>query len=221
MLSGVLSAVVIVVSMLVTMLLTQCINQPILTLIVAMKSVLGETPWRQQGKPGTTPGQPKAPGLVPSKVSSINKAPPAVAASPDAQTPQKRGEELSTFEYPAALAAPSTLSSPSMKTALLPADLLRTSSSSAYGSKLSTTRTIASPAAVTRSLLPSDGTSSAQFTPSHSHASLAQLQWHPTVYGKALPPPSTIELQPHPAPEAPQPSPQAAARPELPAGQHR
>ena len=197
MLSGVLSAVVVIVSIIVTLILTSCINQPILTLIVAMRAVLGDTPWRQQGKaspgderrrslkqpaPGPDPLPPHPTATYGKDTSAFNRANTSPSDGAGASSPGK---------YPVALSSPSTLSTaPKELTAgngpLLPAALLRTSSSSSdYGRLASPVHSaFLSPAASTRTMLPSSATTS---TPSQVTTTLARLQWQPSVYSKFVP----------------------------------
>ena len=204
-LSGVLSAVVILVSILATLLLTQCVNRPILTLISAMKAVLGDNPWQKNPAAATAVAKAwkskgshrasfaesankAANGQHASSIQSEGK--PAVDDSPDPQSPSSPGTDQLT-PLPVALPSPSRLDhvQKSGDMTLLDHDFLRTSSCSTMPDSINAA---VSPHAstVTRTLgQAADGTS-----PSIPNKSIGQwqpIEAQPAVYAKYVPPTDT------------------------------
>ena len=201
-LSGVLSAVVIVVSILITLLLTQCLHAPLMTLIVAMQAVLGET--RRPAAPAPPLSKPQSP-LQKSKDGDKQPAaqPVPVVPSPtllDPRTSSGESQQMTTGYPPqpspssaysaGLLPHPSQSlhgsSSPGGAGWLRPLQIARTSSSSSAQSPLHSPGYAAflSPQAADR-----DGTMDSQRSTATtgSSAAIEQLRWQPSVYTKFIP----------------------------------
>ena len=207
MLSGVLSAVVVIVSFLVTLILTSCINQPILTLIVAMRAVLGDTPWWQQGK-AASPNLSRRSSLKLAAAGPDTKPLPSPSIFAGGQqqssdgfatsSPSIPGHPVPPSAYPAALPSPSALSSSAAELmgahggSLLADPLRRTSSCTSEYNLLTSPQhstTFISPAASTTRTLASTGasTTTSQHTAPITTTSVGRLQWESAVYSKFVP----------------------------------
>ena len=205
-LSGVLSAVVIIVSMFATLLLTQCVNRPILTLISAMKAVLGDNPWQKSPSAANKPWRGKGSQRA-SFAESANKAADAQPASytlsgqpvtddsPDTQSPSSpETDKLSAL--PVALPSPSHLnqSPKSGEVALLDHDFLRTSSCSTMPLNAVVSPHASTISRTTAEQIPDGGSPS---LPTKSIAEWKPIEAQPAVYAKYVPAPESVQRKPH------------------------
>lgn len=205
-LSGILSAVVIAVSIIATLLLTQCVNRPILTLISAMKAVLGDNPWQKSPAAITPTSKQPGRGYKASQrtsfAESTNKhtngqhAPPTLVthgdkapALEDSPLPPQSPSSPITDQLsplPVALPSPSHLhgKGSSGEVTLLDHDFLRTSSCSTMP-----VNSAVSPHAstITRTLITQATDSSSPSIPNKSIGQWQPIEAQPPVYTKYVP----------------------------------